>query len=945
MSKICYSCFKEIPEDSGCCPYCGFDERANRENYPQALPAGTVLNAQYVIGRVLGQGGFGITYIAQDYDSKEILAVKEYFPSANATRTTNLEVIPFSGEKGESYAYGMECFVNEAFILAKFTGNINIANVSCCFKENGTAYYVMEYVDGQSFEDLIRERFEKNGGMSWEEAAEIIDAVLNALAAVHSEGIIHRDIAPDNISIMRDGTVKLLDFGAARYSLGDATHSLDVVLKHGFAPKEQYSRRGKQGPSTDLYAAAATMYYALTGHKPPDAIERVDRDELALPSAMRLAYPVSRDQEEVLLKALAVDSCDRYQSAEEFQSDLRAVTNTPEALYQRAMSTMTGAESLPAAQQVEQYKAAIAIFQQILDMPSARGYEALCRESMEKCQEAIQLAVEQTLELAREKADTDPLQPQADTAYAEALELVGKTAQLTQDEEKKAQCDRIQKTCEANLKLHSLAAQIGRAKQILEAELPAKEKRQACLEAQRLLEEVKAQTDSLQLRQECNRVLALCQAELTRLTGRKRKLWLALAGALTGVVAAIVALFAGHSSSSTPALPVVTEPVVKTPVLEALISSGSGEYLYIELRNADGYGTPKFYVWNDEDTSGEKKCYVPQKENECWCQTIRLADLGTIGNYCIEAQGTVNGESALIASTEILVEQIPLTSLRLSVSRETATISIAMDKVEGYEDVTFAVWGNENAGDDLIWYQAEEQDGQWVYQADLLEHNELGLYFVHAYGWKDGENVKLAWGKVNVDSILQPKLQVWQDSNMQDLHILLEKAGGNTQISIGIWRESEGESESSVQWFAADAGEDGSWTCSVDLRSFSGPDNFVVQVYGRKNQNDADRLIAGKVVAIEQIAQCTLYASTSAKNQSMWVGMVSNAENVRFGVWGYGYGTEDLVFYDGTKKENGSWECVVDLSTHHSSDSYFVHAYGVVNGQNILLAAGLFSLE
>lgn len=490
MSKICYGCFSDIPEGSVFCPHCGFDERANRESFPQALPMGTVLNAQYVVGRVLGQGGFGITYIAQDYTTKEILAVKEYFPSANAARVGNVEVIPFTGEKGESYAYGMECFVNEAFILAKFTGNINIANVSCCFKENGTAYYVMEYVDGQSFEDLIRQRFEKNGGMSWEETAEIVDAVLNALAAVHSEGIIHRDIAPDNISITRDGTVKLLDFGAARYSLGNATHSLDVVLKHGFAPKEQYSRRGKQGPYTDIYATAATMYYALTGHKPPDAIDRTDQDDLALPSAMQLTYPVSHDQEEILLKALAVDACDRYQSAKDFQRDLRAVTNTPESLYQRAVSVMTGAQSLPSQQQAEQYQAAVEKFRQIMDMPNSQPYRRMCGENIEICREAAERALEQTVRIAQEKAETDPFQAQAGANYMEAISMVGKTAQMINNEETREQLDRIQQTCEVNMRLHSLAEQIGRAREILEKDYPVKEKRQACLEAQRLLEEV-----------------------------------------------------------------------------------------------------------------------------------------------------------------------------------------------------------------------------------------------------------------------------------------------------------------------------------------------------------------------------------------------------------------------------------------------------------------------
>lgn len=943
MGNICYGCFKEIPADSERCPHCGYDDGANRNNYPQALPAGTVLNAQYVLGRVLGQGGFGITYIAQDYDSKEIVAVKEYFPGANATRIGTGEVMPFTGEKGENYAYGMECFVNEAFILAKFTGNLNIANVSCCFKENGTAYYVMEYVDGQSFEDLIRERFEKNGGMSWEETAEIIDAVLNALTAVHSEGIIHRDIAPDNISIMRDGTVKLLDFGAARYSLGDATHSLDVVLKHGFAPKEQYSRRGKQGPFTDIYAVAATMYYAITGHKPPDAIDRTDRDELPLPSAMQLAYPVSRDQETVLLKALAVDAYDRYQSAEEFRRDLQYVTNTPESLYQRALSIMADAENAPALQQAELYQSAITVFGNILSMPNAQRYAHLCMENMKACQQAAILSVEQILQLAQEKADTDPLQPQAEAAYAEALTLTEKIAQLVQTEEGRAQCDHIRKTCKANLELYALAFQIGKARRFLEAELPAKEKRQACLEAKKLLEEVEQQTDSQRLQNECNQALVLCQKELQRLDSRARRLLATLAASLTAVVAAIVTLLTVNSNR-TPTLPVASEPAIQAPVLTAIVTKGNRHCLYIALENADDYQNPKFYIWNTEDTASKKASYAPQKKNGCWMKSIQLTDLGSAGTYRIEAYGTLGEESRLAAATEVLVEQITLTDLRLSVSRENAAISIAMDKVAGYTDVSFAVWGNENQGNDLSWHQAEEKNGEWVYQADLLEHNELGLYFVHAYANKNGEKVMIAQGRANVESIPHPELSAWQDYNMQDLQVLLEKAGGHTHISVAVWRESDGEA--GAQWFTANPGTDGSWSCSIDLRKFSGPDNFVVQMYGRKNDvYDPEKMVASAVVPVEQILPYVIYSSASAKNQSMWVGMTCPVKDVRFGVWGQDYGSEDLVFYDGVKTKGGNWECTVDLSKHLGSDAYFVHAYGKVGKKDTLIAATWVVLE
>ena len=142
----------------------------------------------------------------------------------------------------------------------------------------------------------------------------------DALSVVHEQGIIHRDIAPDNICIARDGTVKLLDFGAARYSLGNVSQSLDVVLRHGFAPREQYKRRGRQGPYTDVYALGATLYYALTGVRPDDALERQDEDNMPLPSS--LGANVSEAQETVILKAMAIDPEDRYQSMSEFRAAL-----------------------------------------------------------------------------------------------------------------------------------------------------------------------------------------------------------------------------------------------------------------------------------------------------------------------------------------------------------------------------------------------------------------------------------------------------------------------------------------------------------------------------------------------------------------------------------------------------------------------------------------------
>ncbi len=285
--------------------------------YPLALPAGSVLAGQYVIDKVLGQGGFGITYAATDHKTDTKVAVKEFFPESMATRTQSVSVTPFSGDIGESFQYGKTCFLQEAETLAQFIGNENIVKIHCYFEENGTAYFVMDFVEGTSFDRYIKD---KGGKISYEETEKYLIPVMDALHAVHNKGIVHRDVTPDNIYITKDGVVKLLDFGAARYSLGDKSRSLDVVLKHGFAPKEQYTRRGRQGPFTDVYALGATFYFALTGKRPPDSIERLDEDNLVPPSTLGVSIPKSA--EEAILRAMAVNPQGRFQTMQEFKNAL-----------------------------------------------------------------------------------------------------------------------------------------------------------------------------------------------------------------------------------------------------------------------------------------------------------------------------------------------------------------------------------------------------------------------------------------------------------------------------------------------------------------------------------------------------------------------------------------------------------------------------------------------
>ena len=353
--SLCYNCFKEI-EDAAFCPYCGYNAASDSAKYPLALPHGTVLGGRYVTGKVLGQGGFGITYVAQEYADKRLVAIKEYFPDTLAIRQNHTMVSTINGEREENYRYGMECFLSEAKTLAEFIGNPNIVRIYSYFEENDTAYFAMEYIEGVPLIDYVKQQ---GGKIPYEEALTYILPIMDALSAVHAKGIIHRDISPDNIIITNDGSVKLIDFGAARYSMGDRSRSLDVVLKHGFAPMEQYTRRGRQGPYTDVYSLAATLYRCITGRIPPDSVDRIAEDSLIPPSGFGVHIP--QHAEDAILKALEVMTVNRYQTMAQFKA---ALTGTDTAAGTSApVSQVTVHEfpqpvpsyTAPQAQQSQQY--------------------------------------------------------------------------------------------------------------------------------------------------------------------------------------------------------------------------------------------------------------------------------------------------------------------------------------------------------------------------------------------------------------------------------------------------------------------------------------------------------------------------------------------------------------------------------------------------------------
>jgi serine/threonine protein kinase len=315
VDKLCLSCMED---DSGSptCPKCGASFDLPHTNL-LLLPPRTLLHQQYVIGRALGHGGFGVTYLAWDIGLSMRLAIKEYMPSGVAGRSTPHTVHPASDRMKDEYEWGLDRFLEEARVLKKFSTHPNIVAVDTIFRDNGTAYMVMEFLDGMTFEEFLGQR---GGKVPFETSLRIMVPVIDTLAAVHAEGILHRDISPDNIHLAKTGKVKLMDFGAARNALSQKSRNLSVILKEGYAPEEQYRSSGIQGPWTDVYATAATLYHSITGKLPPAALDRAAEDNIQAPSQVGVAVPAS--SERALMKALAVRSLDRYQSMEDFKAAL-----------------------------------------------------------------------------------------------------------------------------------------------------------------------------------------------------------------------------------------------------------------------------------------------------------------------------------------------------------------------------------------------------------------------------------------------------------------------------------------------------------------------------------------------------------------------------------------------------------------------------------------------
>lgn len=318
--NLCMGCMNE-KGNSAVCSSCGWVE-GSMPDLPQHLPPHTILREKYLLGKVLGYGGFGVTYLAWDMDLNLKVAVKEYLPQNISSRSPGtVQVTAYSGNLGEQYLYGIEKFLEEARTIAQFDGHPNIVSIRDFFRANSTAYYVMSYLEGMTLKQYLAKH---SGALSYDLALTFIMPVLDALASVHMVGILHRDISPDNVFITNQGLVKVLDFGAARQAAG-GQHSLSVILKPGYAPEEQYRTKGNQGPWTDIYACAALLYRMVTGQLPPESLDRLENDTLLKPSTMGIDIPW--EAEAAMMQALSVKAAGRFQSVAAFQKAL--VGNIP----------------------------------------------------------------------------------------------------------------------------------------------------------------------------------------------------------------------------------------------------------------------------------------------------------------------------------------------------------------------------------------------------------------------------------------------------------------------------------------------------------------------------------------------------------------------------------------------------------------------------------------
>ncbi len=315
--KRCYSCFGEFDEVYNVCPNCGTEEIRDPKE-PVHLYPGTVLADRYVLGQSIGAGGFGIVYRAWDLKLETVVAVKEFFASRLVTRAPGQKTLIVTKKSQVEFEYRKERFLAEARNMAKFGTHRNIPNVFEFFEENNTAYIVMELLSGMALNEYLHQN---ESHIDRDFAIYVATEVGNALSSLHEKNIIHRDVAPDNIFICsgKDIRVKLMDLGAAK--LADSTDQVvDIILKPGYSPPEQYDNGKNIGTWTDVYALGASLYVMLTGVKPDESTNRKIKDDVIPPHLLDPSIPENLSN--IIMKAMAIEKHMRFKTVAEFLNAL-----------------------------------------------------------------------------------------------------------------------------------------------------------------------------------------------------------------------------------------------------------------------------------------------------------------------------------------------------------------------------------------------------------------------------------------------------------------------------------------------------------------------------------------------------------------------------------------------------------------------------------------------
>lgn len=321
------------------------------------------------MGHVIGKGGFGITYLAYDAVTNRKVAVKEYCPYGIAQRSSAVSPVlsVIGDENKEAFDLSAEKFCNEAKLVMKFSGNSGIASVYELFSENGTVYFSMEYLRGRTLKEYIRE----TGILDVPKALYLAKSVVLSLEIVHSVSVLHRDITPDNIIICYNGDIKLIDFGAARQVFAEHTQMFSAILKPGFAPPEQYSKKGKQGPWTDVYSLGTTLYYCLTGDIPEEGPARFDNDDTFISNRFDIDPAIWQ----VIIKATKLKVEERYQDAFELKKALDSILIKEEPLIARSGHIGEDYEEQDFAQKISRNTACMPI--SIKTAQKKRGFKHL----------------------------------------------------------------------------------------------------------------------------------------------------------------------------------------------------------------------------------------------------------------------------------------------------------------------------------------------------------------------------------------------------------------------------------------------------------------------------------------------------------------------------------------------------------------------------------------